>query len=277
MMQELKGRTGEVSLSDIPVPPVEETGFYVEDYNKVIIKGVSDEYYGLLNDDEPLLWSGGGLKRRRFDFQGNFMRDKDGKLMFIDVPVPHECIAVISDKNINVPLKHKVADTGHFEYVDYVERKATGERKYIYIIPRQYCYKLNQTALVLSWTSLRNFLDGIELSLTNGHRLYMYVIMYKPTTAQHNYRVLHCKTSNDYRQEVDMLVQFWQQCGVLFDFESCALAEPVNGVENMAYKHIDSPMDTYIRFNPEKSLAKTSEEMDFGYEDALTDTDNEDI
>ena len=121
----------------------------------VYIKGIDEEYYNNLNNTEAMIWSHGKLCRRTFDYKGEYIKDENGNYVTKDVTLPHECIAVISTVKIGVPVKFKPKKP--FEYVDCIARQlpdGTKETCYVYIIPREYCYKLNQTALVMSSYSL---------------------------------------------------------------------------------------------------------------------------
>ena len=162
MMQQLKVNNGILNINEVPMPPEASSYFKMEKHDIVAIQGINDEYYSKLNNTESLLWNSGQLKRRRFDYKGEFMKDKDGHQLYDDVTLPHECVAVISDVKLGVPLKYKPSEP--FEYVDKVSNK-DGLVKYVYIVPRKYCYKVTQVALVLSLNKMRVYWDGIAIAL----------------------------------------------------------------------------------------------------------------
>lgn len=262
MMQERKAITGVRNLSDIPLPP-EAINFKVENHDKVVIRGINDEYFGKLNEKEHSLWSKGALYKRKYDYKGEFIRDKKtGDYVYEQVTCPQDCVAIISDIQLQVPLKYKPSET--FIYVDYKSRQnpITGgtDIKYVYIIPKKYCYKMQQTALVLSWNRLRVYFSGVQISLVNGHTLYMYSIPYKPTKTDRNYRVLHCKTSEDYTQEIKAISQYWIRTGIMFNPAICTV-DFIKGRDNMAYMQLNGVLDTYERFNADVSMDKTVDSM----------------
>ena len=223
----------------------------------VLIHGITEEYYKGLNDTEAILWSDGKLVRRKFDYQGKFIK-KDGRYETQEVTLPHECVAVISDENIAVPVKFKSKEA--FEYVDCIQKQnpdGTKTIKRVYIVPRTYCYKLAQTALVMSLTKLRSYYFGGSYSLQNGYTLYMYVIPYRPrATVARNYRVISTKTDIDYSEEINKIIGYWNSRGYLFNANDCALFEGIRGRENMAYENFPPTVDTYVRYNPEQNMAK---------------------
>lgn len=263
MMYQRKGMTGQVNLNDIPLPPGADKHLFVEKRDKVRIIGIQEEYYNKLDGTEALLWGRSQLQRRKFDYKGEFIQ-KDGQYVLEDVTCPQECVAVISKESIGVPNTFKSKEQSC--YVDMVSRKTpTGTmHRFVYIIPKKYCYKVKQTALVLSWNKLRRFYQGIGLSMQNGSILYMYVIPYNPNSQVHNYRVLHCKTSVDYTPEITVIKNFWIQSNIIFDPAQCQLMDYVKGRENMAYFNIDSTEDIYEVFDATKPL---------GTEDTLEDVE----
>lgn len=255
MMNMRKGMTGQVNLNDIPLPPGSEKHLFVETRDKVRIIGIQEEYFSKLSGTEALLWGHKQLQRRKFDYKGQFIM-KDGHYVLQDVTCPQECVAVISKDSIGVPNTFKSKEQSC--YVDMISRKTpNGEQhRYVYIIPKKYCYKVKQTALVLSWNKLRRFYQGIGLSMQNGSVLYMYVIPYNPNSSVHNYRILHCKTSVDYTHEITVIKNFWIQRGIIFNPADCQLMDYVKGRENMAYFNIDSTEDMYEVFDATKPLGE---------------------
>jgi len=238
---------------------------------KVVIKGIVEDYYNVLNDSEAMIWSHGKLSKRKFDYKGEFIKDDNGHYITEEVVLPHECVAVMSDLKIGVPTKFISKEK--FGYVDFVQRKrkdGSKELKYIYIIPRDYCYKLNQTALVLSLTKLRSYYAGSSVALQNGYILYMYVIPYKPTSKRFkNYLIVKTKTSVDYSDEINELVQYWNSRGYLFDYEMCQVYSGLDGRTNVAYESMPDMMGVYERYDPDKSMAKVDDTSDMWGESPL--------
>lgn len=265
MMNQLRGINGVCNLNDIPLPP-EASGFLIEKRKKVLIRGISEEYYSKLNEKEALLWGSSALRRRKFDYRGEFIKDKAGNYVLQDVPCPHDCVAIISPISIQVPNKFKSKEG--FQYVDMITKITEDGKelyKFVYLVPRKYCYVVNQTALVLSWNKLRRFYTGSMLSLQNGSYLYLYIIPYKPTTQVKSYRILHCKTSVDYTNEITLLKDFWISKGIMFNPSWCQLDDYVRGRENMAYLGLSGTEDVYERFDMSRSMGEddTFDDVEF--------------
>lgn len=245
----------------------------------VLINGITEEYYKDLNGSEAILWSDGKLVRRKYDYQGKYIRDENGRYEVQDVTLPHECVAVISDINISVPVKFKSKEP--FEYVDCIQKKnpdGTKTVKRVYILPRTYCYKLNQTALVMSLTKLRKYYFGGSYALQNGYTLYMYVIPYRPRAeVSRNYRIIATKTSIDYSREIPAIETYWSQRGYLFNADDCTLFEGVKGRQNLAFENFPPSVDEYQKYNPEVNMSRqelNTNIWDDGFDSDDFDADN---
>lgn len=261
MVNKRRANTQNFSLSSLPLPQMESE---ISTRDMVHIGGIAEEYYNLLNNTDNMLWSHGKLSRRTYDYKGEFIKDKDGNYVVQGVTLPNDCVAILSDTKLCVPNSFRSKEA--FEYVDYVQRATSNggiERKYVYIIPREYCYKLNQTALVLSLTKLRNYYSGSSVILTNGYTVYMYVIPYKPrNNRMHNYRVLCTKCSLDYGGDIGNIIKLWSSKGLLFPYESCALYEGVAGKSNVAYEIFPDTIETFERYNQDVSMSKVEDDLD---------------
>ena len=261
MLAQRRASCGVVNLYDLPMPESIANNT-IDTHDKVLISGIDDEYYSKLNNTEAILLSRPNLKRRKFDYKGEFIK-KDDNFVFEEVDVPKSCVAVVSKEKIGVPLKYKPSDS--FIYVDVINKvNEDGEHdvRYIYILPKKFCYKLNQVALVLSLNKLRVYYNGIQLALQNGNIVYIYTIPYKPSKAERTYRCLGTKTDLDFTQELNDIKNFWLENKILFDYSMCELSEGVHGRSNVAYEEFPQILDSYSRYNPDKSLADIKEEVE---------------
>lgn len=261
MLSQRKAQCGVVGLYDLVLPDDVANG-KIDTHEKVFINGITDEYYSKLNNTENILLSRPNLKRRKFDYKGEFIK-KDDNFVYEEVDVHTGCVAIISKEKLGVPLKYKPNDD--FIYVDMISKATeSGEvdRRYIYILPKKYCYKLNQVALVISLNKMRVYYNGISMALQNGNVIYLYTIPYKPSKSERSYRCIGTKTSLDFSQELNSIRDFWLKNNILFDYQSCELYEGVKGRSNVAYEEFPQVLESYIRYNPDKSLADVKEEVD---------------
>lgn len=261
MMAQRKAYSGVMNLYDLALPPDVKNGV-ISKNDKVYIKGISDEYYSKLNDTEAILLSRPNLKRRKFDYKGEFIK-KDGDYMYEEVDVHTGNVAIVSTTKLGVPLKYKPNEG--FIYVDVISKEredGTKDVRYIYIVPKKYCYKLNQVALVLSLNKMRVYYNGVRLSLQNGHSIFIYTIPYKPSKSEHSYRCIGTKTELDFSNELESIKKFWLDNKILFDFNECEVVCETKPVTNVGYEQFPQVLDSYVRFNPEKSLADTKEDLE---------------
>ncbi len=256
MMHQLHANTPQLGIMEVPIPSVWSSNQQVSTFDRVIIFNIQDEYYKKLNETEHMVCKKGVLTRRKFDYKGEFMTDKEGKYITEEVTLPRSCIAIISDIKLGVPNQYKT--TEEFLYVDFISKEnEDGSKtiKYIYIVPKKYCYKINQTALVLSWTRLRSYYKGLRVALTNGSYIFVHVIPYKPTdNTVKNYRVLCTKSEEDYERELGVLSQAWLANGIMFNPMDCQLYEGVKGRNNMAFEELNSTLDMHYAYNTESTM-----------------------
>ena len=273
MVLSLRAYNGPINIYDMPLPDV---NFHRELHEIAYIQGINTEYYNKLNDSEALIWKEGKLKRRKFDYRGEYMLDSEGNVLTEEVTLPQDCIAVVSEIQIGVPYKFKTEEP--FAYVDMVKRN--DKIYYVYIVPKKYCYKINQTALVLNTNKMRVYYQGIGLTLKNGSVIYLYVIPYKPTQKEKGYRVLCSHTDVDYTNEFVAIRDYWLQNNYMFNPALCNLYEGTKGRNNAAMIEFPTVLDEYERFNMEKPMSVDTLdefELDNGIPDTTSSLQGEDF
>ena len=246
-----------IKLSDLGIPRGVARRSIISKSKMVLIGGIKDDYYSALNNTENIFLSRPNLKRRKFGANGKFIV-KNGNYVYEDVALPHGCVAILSDVKIGVPLKYTPREK--FDYIDYIEK--SGRVKYIYIVPKQYCYKLNQTALVFSFRPLRSYYDGLSIYTQSGLLIYMYVIPYNPTgVANKPYRVIMTRTDLQYKDFVNAIITAWEKYKVVFNRKLTQLSEPIRGVDNVGFKVFSPTLENFIRHD-EHSLAESKENLE---------------
>lgn len=273
MMRELK-QNNNPSLNSLPLSEELASQCIVNKADMVFIRGINDEVYAKLNNTTGLIWTRPDLRRRKFDSNGEYIK-KDGNYVFEDVTLPHSCIAFVSDYAIGVKTKYKAKED--FAYVDMISQTINGVKntKYVYIIPRKYCFRIHQTALVASWNKMtRKFYSSISLATTVGQRLFLSIIDYKYTSANKNYRVLRTGTDPDKLTEfANELIKYWVSQGVIFNPAECEVVSDKDlGCTNLAQEVFEGTMDTYTLCS---SYALDKEtDIDYSY-DMEGDNENE--
>lgn len=235
---------------------------------------ITEPYFEVLNGTTAELVGKTTLQKRQFLSDGSFRRDKNGDFVTTDVPVKKDSVAILSPVNIHLKTfeyderghkkNHNVSDG--FKYVDYIKNPEDGSVKYIYIIPKKYVHLVNLCALVITLNKHRNYYKGSRLALQNGNWVYIYVIPYK-YRENPSYRVCGVKDSTDFDEEVNNILTFWYQMGIIFDLNLTVLQNQVKGQNNAAIVDLDPTLDVsdYVAYDKDKSLADENidEEFDF--------------
>lgn len=272
MMRNLKAINGNSSLNNLIIDDYLLDECIIFKHDKVLINGINEEYYNKLNGTEALLWQRPNLKRRTYDSEGKFIVKNDNYVLQ-DVTLPHDCSAIVSDYPIGVKTLFKPKES--FDFVDFVVSNERGRRvnKFIYIVPKKYCYKINQTALVASYNKLtRAFYSGCSIALADGNTVFLYVIPYKPSNDNKAYRILATGTNPDDLTELcAKLYKSWIDNNLAFNPEICEMFECTKGRSNAAYETFAGRLDSYS-FSSDRNLENDIELLeDMEYSDSLSD------
>lgn len=254
MMNQRRALGKSIALSKFEVPNMD--GVIVGSPKGVIalVKGIKEPFFDRLNGKEVQLMPKGTLYKRKVLSDGTFRLDAEGKEIKEAVPLKRGSVAILSD--VSIGLKRKIEKDGKvvshtpsegYGYVDYVETK--NGRKYIYIVPKDFVYRLNMCALVLSLSSLRNFYKGAKIALKDGTYVNVYVVPYK-YRENSGVRVLGVKSSNDFDTEFANLLKLWQSKGLIFDTRFTYLEESIRGLNNVGIIPLrGTNTDTYVRYD----------------------------
>jgi hypothetical protein len=260
MMNGRRSMTQSFNLVDLPLPELETMINGVPKGQMALLKGIKEPFFDRLSNEEVQLVGRTTLQKRQVLSDGSFRTNKEGKYEYTQVPVSHGCVAILSRTSIGLKRtvdgrSHKVSEG--FRYVDYVETN-TG-RKYIYIIPKSFVYRLNMCALVLTPNKRRLYFKGCKLALQNGVYVYLYVVPYRYRENM-DVRVLGVKSQFDFDKEVWQIINYWMGLGVIFNLTMTALDGQVNGISNLGIMDLDGTVvsEEYRRY--EVSMADESED-----------------
>lgn len=216
------------NCSNIYEVPVPELDIGVSGTDIFAIKGIEKEHYSLLNNTlVRKVPKGYKVKRRKIDkIHRSFQKDATGKYVYEDFPIPRNTIAVLSDKNIELPYsEYKSMSKDGYNYVDFVG--GPKNKDFIYTIPTNVLYKVHQTALVISERNMKNY-SGWGFRLFHYGLVYLHVIPYNPNSAYTGSKVLCTKGSRNYKTEIAKIVGNWINTGLLVPFELGELSDGSN-------------------------------------------------
>lgn len=228
-----------------------------------LVKGIKEPFFERLNNAEVQIVPKGLLYKRQVLSDGSFRLDNEGKEVKEQVPLKRGSVAILSD--VCIALKRRYEKDGKiinhepsegYAYVDYIETQKG--RKYIYIVPKDYVYRLNMCALVLSLNNLRNYYKGAKIALKDGNYLNVYIVPYKYRDNA-GVRVLGVKSTNDFDKEFAILLRDWQNSGLVFDSRLTFLEDSLKGINNIGIIQLRGTIsESYERYNV--PLSKEKEE-----------------
>lgn len=281
MMSQRKAITGSISVNPIrsgngqvidyfPLPQNVLQNQNIMKTHLVYIKGIQDEYYSKLNGLTCMLWTKAKLSRKLIDYKGEFILKEDGTVKTEDVPVPMNCSAIIAEIPIGVTTAYEKSHKSECQYVDKIEKEIKGVKRtlFVYIIPKKYCYMVNQSALILTLTKLGEnsikgrFYAGMEVAFTNGYYGFLYVIPYNPIRKA-GYKIIATGTHPEELKKIALEVyKFWTENGLVFYEGFCGTPNSEKGVVNVAKRDICGNLDEYEYRNPYAMDKETTLDID---------------
>lgn len=249
-------RFGTMSLGQIPLPENIKSLSKEPLLEKVFIRGLDEDYFKELNDRGHYWLKKGNLRRRQFNYKG-FKKDKKGGFIYEDVTIPRGFTAIATDVNIKVPEGYK-SQYG-CEYIDYVVDKK-GVKQYMYIVPKEKCFELNQVSLVLSTKALRSHYGGVSLVFNNGQLVYLFLVPFNQRLSKLQ-RVLVTRSSLQFPEMLD-LSKFWIAKGYLLNPNFTGLEEEISGRTNCVSKVFQPTLELYEKYDEHKPLSQAYSEID---------------
>lgn len=220
---------------------LEPKGLPKQDFFQV--KGITIDYYSKLNNLSVMLAPRGTkLERRLVKAHGEGYRlDSKGNVRTQEVKLPKGSIAVISNTPIGVPTNFSHEG---FEYVDFYE--VGGSRRYIYIIPKQYLYKIHFNALAISSKSMKSY-SGISIKTWGLGVLHLCIVPYKVNRTYASTIILRAKGSLDFSKEVGEVLDYLKSIGIISELplylteegENVAISEVNPAYNPMEYIPVD--------------------------------------
>lgn len=245
-------------INEMPIPNIGST----ELVDGAYIKGITEPYFSELNKSIGIIEKRQAWTKKEYDQHGNVLTNANGRTVLKEITIPRDSIVISSKKNIHMPntkivgvSKVKYVPSEGFKYVDFEKRK-DGSTIYYYAIPKCYVYKLNLCALVLTKNSRgrQSHYKGYRVILQNGKYAYLYIIPYRNNKAC---RVLSIKATPNFKKELDVIFNYWEASGLIFNRQLCTL-----GDSNLGYTFVDGDLnvDDFIPYDKSLSEITTNNE-----------------
>lgn len=228
LMSEFRAETS-LNIRDLPIPFGKPT--LVE---KLFVKGIEDEKYKILNNKYV-------IKRKSNTIKRNIYRNNGEVKGVTNYSAKEGNVLVVTQENLRLPFRYVPSDS-NLEYVDY--RVKNGVRSFIYSVPRKYLYRTQQTALIMCQYPKRSHYGGVQLTLTNGYFIYLYIISLRSIRESAGNIPLVSKTGIDYSNELQLLQDYWLKQGIIFKKELLELEYPIKDITNLGYR-VFEPTDEF--------------------------------
>lgn len=243
---------GNKDIYSVPLPD-EVKSWKVSGTEQYRVFGIDEEYFSNLNDTiVNRIPKGFEVKRRVIDkVHRSYKKDNDGNYVYEKYVIPSGSTAVTSKVNLSLPYKTYLNPPKGFGYVDFVEGK--DGVSFIYVIPNDYLYKINQTALAVSVKNMKNY-QGIGYLTWDSGVIYLHIIPYNPNSQYIGTKILKTGMSLDYIKDMHTISDYWENVGFMPKIKFCALQTG----ENLALK---PTITGYSEYNPVESICIGSKEL----------------
>lgn len=189
---------------------------------KILIKDIKDKYISKLNDS-IVDW----YKNRTIDRNVYWNSGEVRRVESYTVPTGSQIIR--TDKPIELPAKYKYEEKG-LEYIDYTD--VDGQRYWYYSIPERNLYEVVETALVISERLKPQHYGGVRVVSTYGYPFYMYIVGIKNYKKVESQKVITTGIDIDYKAEINLLLNYWINIGLIFNPDDLEVSIPINKFES---------------------------------------------
>lgn len=246
--RELRDAISNVGYKDIfSIPlPEECKSWEVSGTEVYAVRGIEEKPYDGLNKTiVKRLPKDKVAKRRVVDkVTRKWKLDEEGNYVYEDYPVPSGSVVVVSDKKLGVPYKLYIDKGSKYGYIDYTENGL-----FMYVLPKEVLYRVNQTALVISVKNMKNY-RGMGYTTWGKGTIFIHIVPYKPNSSQLyvGSKVLKTGHTLNYAEEIKTILRYWQKVNLI----PCLSLTALSNGENLAIKETISGYDEneYIPVSP---------------------------
>lgn len=240
----------------IPLPPV-VNDWDVSGTEVFAVKGIKGPFEGLNKTLVKKLPNDVAAKRRVIDkATRGFKKDAEGKYVYEDYKKPANSIIVTSNKDISLSYENYIKPPEGYGYIDFKGSKINAT--YLYALPKEVLYKVNQTALALSVKPMSSF-NGYGYTTWNMGKIYLCVVPYRPGAKYAETKILKTGYTLNYSKEIKAISDHWENVGLIPNISLCALQTG----ENLCLTYVNVGYNDYT---PVAQLPLSTKEI-FGEED----------
>ena len=217
---------GYKDIYSIPLP-AECKNWYVSGTELYSVKGIEEPYFKNLNKTvvKRLPRDKKAQKRKIDPKSRSFARDDEGNFIYEDVVVPSGSIIVLSEERIGLPHERKHTPSPGFGYIDFIMSEEKLE--YMYIVPKDYLYRVHQTALAMSVKNMKNY-EGCGYLTWEKGTIYLHIIPYNPNSSYTGTKILKTAYTLNFSSEIKLLLSYWQNANLIPNITLCELQDGSN-------------------------------------------------
>lgn len=201
--------------------------WYISGKELLMLHGIDEkvEYYKELEGE--LVWKppkGVQIGKPVYDIlKGDYKRDDYGDVVMESVGKPTGSIYICSKKSIKLPARYDAKRYG-YAYANFY-KDSNGQKVFIYAVPKQVVYKIDQLALVITKRTQMKAYEMVPYHTWTNGMVAICVIPYNPNEKYelHSTRVLATAYGNTvqgvyqkhFKDKVDKLINTWVQAKIL--------------------------------------------------------------
>lgn len=222
---------GSKNIYSVPLPP-SSANWRISGTELYGVNGITKKYFSELNKTIARKVPRDYIVRKRVVDKviRGFKTNDDGSYVYKDVTVPNGSMVISSDTNIKLPyLEYIKEPKDGFSYVDFISNN--NKKEYLYIVPKENLYKVHQTALAISVSSMKNY-SGSGYKTWRSGIIYIHIIPYNPNSSYVGSKILKTGCTLNYDKEIEEILTYWQQVGFIPMLALCQLESG----ENIALK-----------------------------------------
>lgn len=243
-------------IYNLPLPPIVNS-WEVSGTDVLAVKGITGPFSALNKTLVKKLPNDIAAKRRVIDkVTRGFKRNEDNSFVYEDYKKPSGSIIVTSNRDINLSYEDYIKPPEGYGYIDFKGNR--NNPTYLYALPKEVLYKVNQTALALSVKAMSSF-NGYGYTTWNMGKIYLCVVPYKPGAKYVETKILKTGYTLNYSREIKAISDYWESIGLIPDISLCALQSG----ENLCLSHVNVGYNDY---SPVAQLPLSTKEI-FGEED----------
>jgi len=258
-VREFKSAVNVSTIKDIynlPLPPIVNS-WEVSGTDVLAVKGISGPFSALNKTLVKKLPNDIAAKKRVIDkVTRTFKKNSEGKYIYEDYKKPANSLVVTSNMDINLPYEYYVKPPEGYGYIDFKGSK--DNPTYLYALPKEVLYKVNQTALALSVKPMSSY-NGYGYTTWNMGKVFLCVIPYKPGAKYVETKILKTGYTLNYSKEIKAISDYWESIGLIPNISLCALQTG----ENLCLTRVNVGYNDY---SPVAQLPLSTKEI-FGDED----------